>query len=303
MMIAPATSSTPSHGSMTPTATPSHVANPTRAFQPATTPLQKSSGVGSGATASVTRSTVIVEKSTWSTRQSRCWVRLSSSACLVVSSDSIAMRSAIEVAVPRSSRRRSTDAVSASMRASRSWRCCVTSDAFIDTEFTVPSSRNRSTNPSSSSEGMRRVSDALGGCESVPGDSVRLSTRPPACSARSRRLLGRGHRVLDGDRDPAGRDDAAIGELRIGGTARGILGDRSIGLPGFGRDLARGHVDRGHARVGRAAHRAAGEEQCGDRGRCRRGCESSHALTVLPRGNPMSGARLGVRSRSDCASL
>ena len=117
-------------------------------------------------------------------------------------------------------------------------------------------------------------------------------------------FLGLRHRIVDGDRDPARRDDAAIGELRLGCTARGILGGPLVDLAGLGRDLARRRVDGGHVRVGCAAHSAAGEEQCGDRGRCRRGCESSsHALTVLPCGNPMSGARLGVRSRSDCASL
>ena len=90
----------------------------------------------------------------------------------------------------------------------------------------------------------------------------------------------------------------AYGLVAVGGAARGMLalGDRSL-RP---RDAGLHRRRIGLAR----AHRAAGQEQCEERGRGRRGNQSSsHALTVWPGQGPMSGLPLGVRSRSGCASL
>ncbi len=117
------------------------------------------------------------------------------------------------------------------------------------------------------------------------------------------RLLGGDDGVVDRDRDPARGDDAAIGELRLGVAAgRAVWPTSPSTVPGSGATPPAGVSTMG-ALDSPAPSGAAGEEQCGDRGRCRRGCESSHGHTVLPGPNPMSGPRLGVGSRSDCASL
>ena len=190
------------------------------------------------------------------------------------------------------------------MRASRSCRCCVTSEAFIDTEFTLPSSRSSSTTASSSSAGIRTVSEALG--------LLGVGARASRCGCRpGRRPARRGRGDLGGR--VAGSSTVIETQpvvMTLRSSSTGCCGASSSppGIPAVRGRLHPGvaaGARRRRCAGGPRARGAAGEEQCGEGGgRRREWCASaSHALTVSPRPTPMSGRPLGVGSRSGCASL
>ena len=298
------TSPTSSHGSSTPTATPSQLAKATSAFQPATSPLQKSSGCGSGAD-------VLGDEVDRDGREVD-----------LVDEPVALLREAVELRLAGRELRLDRDEVGDRGRLGEQLLQPVDRggerlDARVEVLSLLRDIRGvhrhrvhraeraqlvdeRVELVGRDAQGERSRSPAARRC---PGVSVRLSTRPPACSARSAASSAEAIGSSTVIETQPGRDDAAVGELRLGGAAAAS----SAVLPSTSC-RARGATARTGASTAGAldsdrARRAAGEEQCGDRGRCRRGCESSHALTVLRRANPMSGRRLGVGSRSDSASL
>ena len=178
----------------------------------------------------------------------------------------------------------------------------------------MPSSRSSSTTPFElvgrdphGERGARRLGVGA-------GVSVRLSTRPPACSAMSAASLGRRDRVVDGHRHPAGRDDAAVGLGCVASDSALSAASPSVAPPSAGigpmsRAGAPGSTTPGSTVDGSlAAHRAAGEQECGECcGRCR-GCEvvsCAHCIAGAERdvwtsaGSPVTiGLRFAVNRRA-----